>query len=63
MDVPPRFLPAMSTGLAYYLALKIGAPMDKIAMLKGEYDRQFELAAEEDRERAPFKLVPDLSDY
>lgn len=62
MDVPVRFLPAMTTGLAYNLALKTNAPMEKIQILSAEYQRQFQLASEEDRERAPFKLVPNL-DY
>lgn len=61
MDIPSRFLPAMTSGLAYYLALKTPGAEDKAAFLKGEYDRQFMLASEEDRERAPFKLVPDLT--
>ena len=61
MDIPPRFLPALTSGLAYYLALKTPGADSRAAFLKGEYDRQFELASEEDRERAPFKLVPDLS--
>lgn len=61
MDIPPRFLPAMATGLAYYLALKNPAAAERAVMLKQEYDRQFTLAAEEDRERTPFRLVPDLS--
>lgn len=61
MDIPPRFLPAMTTGLAYYLSLK-GGDLNKTVALKQEYDRQFQLASEEDRERAPFKLVPDLTD-
>lgn len=62
MDIPPRFLPALTTGLAYYLALKGGADMAQTAVvLKTEYDRQFQLASEEDREKAPFKLVPDFT--
>lgn len=62
MDVPYRFLPAMTSGLAYYLALKSpGFDQVRIMALKAEYDRQFQLAAEEDRERTPFRLVPDLS--
>jgi len=58
MDIPPRFLPALTSGLAYYLALKTPGGDQRAAFLKGEYDRQFQLAAEEDRERAPFKLRP-----
>jgi hypothetical protein len=60
MDVPVRFLPALTNGLAYYLAIKVGVPFDRLTFLKAEYDRQFQLASEEDRERAPFKLVPNI---
>jgi hypothetical protein len=62
MDIPPRFLPALTTGLAYYLALK-GPDANRAVIMKTEYDRQFQLASEEDRERAPFKLVPDMDQY
>lgn len=61
MDIPPRFLPAMTTGLAYYLSMKTPQATDRIPMLQAEYERQFRLASEEDRERAVFRLVPDLS--
>jgi hypothetical protein len=32
-------------------------------MLQAEYERQFELAAGEDREKATIRLVPRLSNY
>lgn len=63
MDIPRRFLPAITSGLAYSLAIKGGADPNRLTIVKAEYDRQFNLAAEEDRERAPFKLVPDLTGY
>lgn len=63
MDAPKRFLPAITSGLAYMLAIKNGGDPNKLTILKAEYDRQYGLAAEEDRERAPFKLVPDLTGY
>lgn len=63
MDAPTRFLPAMTAGLAYYLALKQPGGESRAALLKGEYDRQFSLAEDEDRERTPFKMVPDLTGY
>lgn len=59
MEVPTRFLPALTTGLAYYLALKNQNVGERLVALKSEYDRQFQLAAEEDRERASLFLVPD----
>jgi hypothetical protein len=60
MDVPPRFIPALTTGLAYQLALKQPNAGDRLVILKQEYDRQFTLASEEDRERTPFRLVPHI---
>lgn len=66
MDIPTRFLPALTTGLAYYLAMKAGntdSMTARIQMLQAEYERQFVLASEEDRERASVWLVPDLSGY
>lgn len=62
-DIPPRFLPALVSGLAYYLALKSPNAAPRIPMLQAEYDRQWTLAAEEDRDRASFVMVPDLSAY
>lgn len=60
MDVPPRFLPAMATGLAYYLALKSPGAESRLPILQAEYERQYGLAAEEDRERAPLYLRPGV---
>lgn len=62
-DIPSRFLPAMATGLAYYLALKSPNAQQRVQMLQAEYDRQWTLAAEEDRDRASFTMVPDLTSY
>lgn len=58
MDVPSRFLTAMVAGLAYYLSQKTPGAEAKIPFLQQEYERQFSLAAEEDRERASLFLVP-----
>lgn len=49
-DVNFRFLPCLVAGLAYYIAQKDPELMPRIPMLQGEYERQFELAAGEDRE-------------
>lgn len=58
MDVPSRFLPAMVAGLAYYLAQKTPGAEAKISFLQQEYERQFRLAADEDRDRSSLFLVP-----
>jgi hypothetical protein len=57
-DIPFRFLPAMVAGLAYYLSLKIPEARDRIDMLKAEYEQQYQMAADEDREKAPVRFVP-----
>lgn len=57
-DVPFRFLPCLTAGLAYYLALKIPNAADRLPILKAQYDEAWQLAADEDREKAAIRLVP-----
>jgi hypothetical protein len=57
-DVPFRFLPCLTAGLAYYLALKIPEALPRLEVLKAMYDEAWELAAGEDREKAADRLVP-----
>lgn len=57
-DIPVRFLPALVAGLAYYIALKNPDASDRVQMLKGLYEEQFQLAASEDRDRAPDRFLP-----
>ena len=57
-EVPFRFYPCLSAGLAYYLSLK-RAP-DRTQMLKGLYEEEFERAAVEDRDRASFTIQPGI---
>jgi hypothetical protein len=58
-DIPFRFLTCMVAGLAYYLSMKIqGVDPQRILGLKADYDQQFDLAAQEDREKAPIRFVP-----
>jgi hypothetical protein len=58
-DIPFRFIPCMVAGLAYHLSVKIpGVDPGRIPMLKSEYEQQFQLAAEEDREKAAIRFVP-----
>lgn len=58
MDMPTRFLPALVSGLAYYLSMKKPSAMDRAAALKAVYEEQWDLAAGEDRTRASFRFVP-----
>ena len=57
-DTPFRFLPALVAGLAYYLALKVPGGIDRLQILKAQYDEAWQLASDEDRERATLRLVP-----
>jgi len=58
MDVPFRFVNCLTAGLAYYLALKVPGGMDRIQILKQQYDEAWTTAADEDQERAAIRLVP-----
>ena len=57
-DVNFRFLPALTAGLAYYIAMKVPELAERLPMLKQAYDEQFDLAAGEDREKAAVRFVP-----
>jgi hypothetical protein len=58
-DIPFRFVPCMVAGLAYYISMKKPeVSPDRIMMLKTDYEQQFQLASEEDREKAPIRFVP-----
>ena len=61
MEVPFRFYPCLTAGLAYYIAMK-KAP-DRIQLLKTVYEEEFERAMAEDRDRSAFKVNPQLSYY
>ena len=58
MDVPFRFIPCMAAGLSYYLAMKVATGVDRLPVLKAQYDEAWELAAQEDHEKAALRLVP-----
>jgi hypothetical protein len=57
-DMNFRFLPAVAAGLAYYIAMKTPELVDRLPMLKAVYDEQYDLAGQEDREKAPIRFVP-----
>ena len=58
MDVPFRFVPCMAAGLAYYIAMKVPGGMDRLMVLKQQYDEAWSLAAQEDQEKAAVRFVP-----
>ena len=53
IDVPRRFLPAVTYGLAYWIGLRRGNRVDanRLALLRAEYERAVKDAMREDRER------------
>jgi hypothetical protein len=58
MDMPFRFVPCMVAGLAYYLALKVPGGAERLGILKQQYDEAWQLASDEDREKAAVRFVP-----
>ena len=60
-DLPKRFLPPLTCGLAYYMSMKRpGVEGQRIQMLKMNYEELFSRAMLEDRERASMYVVPKL---
>jgi len=60
-DLPKRFLPCLTCGLAYYMSMKRPlVPENRIMMLKANYEELLMRAMEEDRERASMFIRPRL---
>ena len=58
-DIPFRFIPCMVAGLAAYLSMKLPTvDPNRIQMLRADYEAAFQLAADEDREKASIRFVP-----
>ena len=58
-DIPFRFIPCMVAGLAYQISTKMpGVDPNRIMMLKADYEQQWQLAADEDRDKASLRFVP-----
>lgn len=63
-DVPFRLVTAMVAGLAYNLSVKLqGVDPNRIMMLKADYEQQWQLASDEDREKAAIRFVPRVLFY
>ena len=63
-DLPKRFLPCLTMGLAYYMSLK--RPLvqpDRITLLKTNYEEMLARALLEDRETSSIYIVPRLTFY
>ena len=60
-DMPRRFLPALTTGLAYYMSLKRpGISEARAKFLKAEYEERLGFAMTEDKERASLYITPKI---
>ena len=60
-DINFRFLPAITAGLAYYIAMKVPEFQGRLDMLKSVYEEQYKLAAGEDHEKATLRLAPRIA--
>ena len=58
IDVPDRYLPALVSGLTYYIAQKNPAAIQLRPVLKADYDEQWNLAADASREKASLFITP-----
>ena len=61
LEIPFRFYPCLTAGLAYYLAMK-RAP-ERVQLLKAMYEEEFERASAEDRDRSNLSLTPSSTYY
>jgi hypothetical protein len=59
LDIPSRFLPALTSGLTYKLAIKFKVELAQA--MQAIYSEELSLAQDEDRERVPFKVIPKLA--
>jgi hypothetical protein len=58
-DIPFRLIPCMVSGLAFMLSMKLqGVDPMRVGMLKEEYEQQWLIASQEDREKAADRFVP-----
>jgi len=63
-DIPFRFIPCMVAGLASNLSIKLpGVDPARVQMLKMDYEQQWQLAADEDRNKAADRFVPRMLFY
>lgn len=62
-DMPPRFVPALTAGLAFHIAMKKVEAAPRVPTLKREYEQQFQLAADEDSDRDSLYLTPQVGGF
>ena len=63
-DIPFRMIECMVAGLAYKLSMKLpNVDVNRVTALKMEYEQQWQLAADEDRDKASDRYVPRTMVY
>jgi len=61
-DISRKFLPCLSAGLAYYMSMKRpNVDMNRITMIKTEYEERLARALTEDRERTSLYILPKIN--
>jgi hypothetical protein len=60
-EIPSRFMPCLTSGLAYYIAMKKNP--ERVGLLKQQYEQDFKLAADEDSPRVSLMLTPARNTY
>lgn len=64
VDIGRRFMPALIAGCAYHMALEApGLDEMKIGRLNSDWQASLFRAAEEDRDRTPLRIEPDIWAY
>jgi hypothetical protein len=58
IDVPARFLPCLVSGLAYQLSMKYPSAGARAQALKADYEEQWTLASDSDRNKASLYVYP-----
>jgi len=61
LDMPFRFYPCFAAGLAYYISMKKSP--EKTDQLKVIYEEEFRRAADQDEDKASFRIRPSLGGY
>ncbi len=61
VEVPFRFYPCVSAGLAYYLSMKFSP--ERTNLLKAVYEEEIQRAMQEDRDRSSLQISPSYSYY
>ena len=57
-SIPPRFVPALVSGLAFHTAMKRKEAQDRVVALKQEYEEQYMMAAQEDQDSSSYVITP-----